>query len=146
MPLSHASRAALPLARSPRRLAFPTVSAEVADLLYAAGFCAAVLVFFTAVAPDMRHWFLVPVFICGVLIGSDAMGLVTGTRDIFDPVGMIGLPGLHFFFLAPLLHIYWGYWIDDVNGPPDWRVWLGLMALLNAVGLLFYRWVRTEPR
>jgi hypothetical protein len=143
---SHASSAVLPAASNPRRLALLTVSADVAHLLYATAFCTAVLFAFIAVTPDMRHWFVVPVLICGVLIGTDAMGLVTGTRDIFDPIGIIGLLGLHFFFLAPLLHVYWGYWIDDVKGPADWRVWLGLMAVLNAAGLLLYRWARTETR
>ena len=143
---SHASNAVPRVASNPRRLTLQTVSADVAHLLYATAFCTAVLFAFIAVTPDMRHWFVVPVLICGVLIGTDAMGLVTGTRDIFDPIGMIGLLGLHFFFLAPLLHVYWGYWIDDVTGPADWRVWLGLMAVLNAAGLLLYRWARTETR
>ena len=146
MQSSHASNAVLPAASNPRRLAVQTLSAEVAHLLYATAFCTAVLFAFIAVTPDMRHWFVAPVLICGVLIGTDAMGLFTGTRDIFDPIGMIGLLGLHFFFLAPLLHVYWGYWIDDVKGPADWRVWLGLMAVLNATGLLLYRWARTETR
>lgn len=146
MPSSHASTAVLPAPSNPRRLALQTVSADVAHLLYATGFCVAVLAAFIAVTPDMRHWFVAPVLICGVLIGADAIGLLTGTRDIFDPIGIIGLLGLHFFFLAPLLHVYWGYWIDDVKGPPDWRVWLGLMAVLNATGLLLYRWARTETR
>jgi len=146
MPSPHASNAVLPASSNLRRLALPTLTAEVVHLLYATAFCTAVLFAFIAVAPDVRHWFVAPLLICGVLMGADAMGLVTGTRDIFDPIGVIGLLGLHFFFLAPLLHVYWDYWIDDVQGPGDWRVWLGLMAVLNATGLLLYRWARAETR
>jgi len=147
MPSSHASSSAvLPAASNLKRLTLPTLSADVVHLLYATALCTAVLFAFIIVSPDVRHWFVVPVLICGVLVGADAMGLVTGARDIFDPIGMIGLFGLHFFFLAPLLHVYWDYWIDDVQGPADWRVWLGLMAVLNATGLLLYRWARAGTR
>jgi len=101
MPSSHASSSAvLPAASNLKRLTLPTLSADVVHLLYATALCTAVLFAFIIVSPDVRHWFVVPVLMCGVLVGADAMGLVTGTRDIFDPIGMIGLFGLHFFFLA----------------------------------------------
>ena len=70
------------------------------------------------------HWFLLPLTICGILIGVDAARWCTGEVETFDPVGLIGLFGVYFFFVAPLLHLYWGHWIDEVAPPPDWRFWL----------------------
>jgi hypothetical protein len=50
--------------------------------------------------------------------------------------------GVHFFFLAPLLHVAWDYWMRYVIPPPDWRPWLGGMAILNCLGLIIYRMSR----
>jgi hypothetical protein len=53
------------------------------------------------------------------------------------------------FFLAPLLHVYWDQWMAYVIPPDDWRPWLGRMALLNLVGVVFYRGARgllAKPR
>jgi hypothetical protein len=88
---------------------------------------------------ECLHWFLIPLALCGVLIGVDAVRWCTGEVDTFDPVGLIGLFGFYFFFVAPLLHVYWDYWFDEAPPPRDWRVWLGAMAALNVVGLLAYR-------
>jgi len=75
-----------------------------------------------------------------MLAVTDAIDWLRGVGDRFDPRGLIGLLGFHFFFLAPLLHVRWGYFMPEVTGPPpDWRDWLGSMALLNALGLLIYR-------
>lgn len=91
---------------------------------------------------QMYHWFLLPVTICGILMGRDAVAWLRGRVDIYDPAGLLGVIGFHFFFLAPLLHIYWDMWMPEVAPPPDWRDWLGYMGLLNCAGLLFYRWCR----
>jgi len=91
---------------------------------------------------SLQHWFLIPVSICGVLMTTDALAWVRGRLDLYDPVGIVGLLGVHFFFFAPLLHVQWDYYMTDVAGPPDWRDWLGYMAILNAVGLIGYRLCR----
>jgi hypothetical protein len=88
---------------------------------------------------QFNHWFLIPVAICGVLVGTDAIAWLRGRLGLYDPAGIIGLFGFHFFFLAPLLHVGWDLWIRDVNPPADWRDWLGYMATLNVIGLLCYR-------
>ena len=62
--------------------------------------------------------------------------------DVFDPIGILGLFGVQLFLLAPLLHVSWDYWLDEVIPPRDWRPWLGGMAALNFVGLLAYRATR----
>jgi len=85
------------------------------------------------------HWFLIPISICGVLIGTDAIEWVRGRLGLYDPVGILGIVGFHFFFLAPLLHVKWDFWMGYVSPPPDWRDWLGYLGILNAVGLICYR-------
>jgi hypothetical protein len=101
--------------------------------------CTATVAVFVATSSELFHWFLVPVLVCGVLVVLDVFDWLTGIIDPFDLRGLIGLFGVHFFFLAPLLHVHWGHLMTEVTAPPDWRDWLGYMAMLNVVGLLVYR-------
>lgn len=104
------------------------------------------------VEPRLVHWFLVPLAACGLIIGKDAVDWATGQVDPFDPRGVIGVLGIHLFFVAPLLIVLWDMPYDIAPSPPDWRPWLGIMAMLNAVGLLIYHAVeklvarRPRPR
>ena len=89
------------------------------------------------------HWFIIPVALSGILIGIDAVDWFRGRLNIFDPVGILGLLGFHFFFLAPLLHVRWDSWLEPwYTPPPDWRPWLGYMAILNFMGICIYRVTR----
>lgn len=88
---------------------------------------------------QINHWFLIPISICGVLMGTDAIDWFRGHLDLYDPVGLLGIFGVHFFFLAPLLHVKWDFWTGVGFPPPDWRDWLGYMGVLNVVGLICYR-------
>ncbi|MGH7348745.1 MAG: hypothetical protein ACREI6_01920 [Candidatus Rokuibacteriota bacterium] len=90
-------------------------------------------------AERVIHWFTLPVLACGVLIGRDAVDWIRGRVDLFDPAGVVGLLGFHFFFLAPLLHVVLDHWMPYVDPPPDWRDWLGGMAAVNAAGLVTYQ-------
>lgn len=90
----------------------------------------------------LMHWFVLPVLACGVLVGMDAYDWVRGRMSLFDPVGIIGLLGFHFFFLAPLLHISWQFLMESPIPPVDWRADMGGMAILNLIGLVIYRWTR----
>jgi hypothetical protein len=92
-----------------------------------------------ALSDSLRHWFMLPVLACAILIGADALDWLRNRLDVFDPAGIVGLLGAHFFALAPLWHVSREYWMPEVAPPPDWREWLGYMALLNAAGLLVYR-------
>lgn len=94
---------------------------------------------FCAASSQEVHWFVIPVAICGVLMGADAIEWFSGKLDLYDPVGLLGILGFHFFFLAPLLHVKWDFWMHEVAPPPDWRDWLGYMGLLNLVGVVCYR-------
>jgi len=107
---------------------------------------AVVSAMFLLSSDEFHHWFLIPLAVCGLVIGTDAIQWLRGRLDLFDPAGLIGLLGFHFFFLAPLLHVHWQYWIADVAPPPDWRDWLGYMAILNAIGLGLYQVCRRAFR
>jgi hypothetical protein len=111
---------------------------HVASLHISVFFCTLMACCFLMASDLTVHWFLIPIWFCGVLIGCDAVDWLRGRLDLFDPAGIIGLLGVHFFFLAPLLHVTWNSWIRYVEPPPDWRDWLGAMAIVNAIGLVFY--------
>lgn len=102
----------------------------------------AALAFILSDPEKFLHWFIVPVTLCGALIGADAVQWLRGRLDTFDPVGLLGLFGLHFFFLAPLLIVAWDYQLLFLPPLDDWRPWLGQMALLNLAGLALYRLAR----
>jgi hypothetical protein len=112
---------------------------RVSDRIIAAAFCLTVLIVLCALEPQLRHWFVIPVTMCGILVGLDALPWLRGRRNPFDPIGAIAALGIHLFFLAPLLHVYWDSWLPFVAQPADWRPWLGQMSVLNLVGLLIYR-------
>jgi hypothetical protein len=123
----------------------PTIySKDVASLVISLYLCTWVIILALVASSEFWHWFILPVWACGVVIGFDAIDWVRGRIPVFDPVGIIGLLGFHFFFLAPLLHVYWDYWMRFVTPPDEWRFWLGWMAVLNFLGLLVYHFVRSR--
>ena len=120
----------------------PSPAADTRSLQLSVVFCLFTLTGFLLASEKVAHWFVIPVFVCGVIIGVDAFDWFRGRVGMFDPAGIIGLLGVHFFFLAPLLHVVWDVWLPYVVPPRDWRDWLGGMASINAVGLLMYRYAR----
>lgn len=90
----------------------------------------------------MLHWFVIPVFISGVLIGVDCFAWLRNRLDLFDPLGWVGAYGYYFFFVAPLLTVLWTYHTPELSEPPNWRDWIGWMAVLNCGGLIVYVFVR----
>jgi len=112
---------------------------EPTSTLIACGVIAIADVGFLLSSDQFIHWFLIPVSICGVLAGTDAIDWLRERTGLYDPIGVLGILGFHVFFLAPLLHVEWDYWMHDTAAPPDWRPWLGYMAGLNVVGLVCYR-------
>ncbi|GAB3976186.1 hypothetical protein GCM10027615_45340 [Plantactinospora veratri] len=115
------------------------------DLLLAAALVGTITAVLLAVEPLLWHPFVVPVALCGVLVGVDVAAWLRRRLDIFDPRAMLGLLGFHFFFLAPLLHVMLDYWPAMVQPPTSWRDALGAMAVLNCIGLLLYRIVLVLP-
>ncbi len=89
------------------------------------------------------HWFIIPVFFCGIIVAHDMVDWFRGRFDVFDPMGLFGVFGFFFFFLNPMLHVVWDIWIVEPRiRPDDMRPWLGWMACLNFLGLLIYRYLR----
>ncbi len=105
--------------------------------------CSLIVLWCLQTSKQFEHWFLIPVTLSGILIGIDTVNWLRGRLHIFDPVGILGVLGFHFFFLAPILHVSWDSWLEPwFSYPPDWRPWLGGMAILNLLGLLVYRFCR----
>jgi hypothetical protein len=105
--------------------------------------CSLIVVWNLQSSPQFEHWFLIPVALSGFIATIDAVNWFMGRLSIFDPVGIIGLLSFHFFFLAPILHVSWDQWLEPwFSYPPDWRPWLGGMAIFNLLGLIVYRFSR----
>ncbi|WP_329108996.1 hypothetical protein OG792_10030 [Micromonospora sp. NBC_01699] len=111
----------------------------------AGGLVSAVSLLLAILDARLHHWFLLPVTACGVLIALDVVGWFRRQFDIFDPQALLGLLGLHFFYLAPILHVTLDHWALFVSPPQEWRDALGAMAILNLIGLLIYRWLLSYP-
>ena len=102
--------------------------------------CSLIVLWCLQTSVQFEHWFVIPVTLSGIVIGIDTVNWFRGHLNIFDPIGIIGVLGFHFFFLAPILHVSWDSWLEPwYQYPPDWRPWLGGMAILNLLGLLIYR-------
>ena len=95
--------------------------------------------------PSAAHWALLPITVAGVLAGYDALRWSDPAVDPLDPTAMIGILGLHFFFVAPVLHLTWDRYLTSAFAPWDWRPWLGGMALLNILGLVIFHATKTGP-
>ncbi|HEX2960450.1 MAG TPA: hypothetical protein VHO43_01595 [Ignavibacteriales bacterium] len=111
---------------------------------YSVSLAAVYVIILSALVLDRRfdHWFLIPVGLAGILSGADAVKWFRQKDSIFDVEGIVGIIGFHFFFLAPMMHVYFDYWMKTIDRPQDWRDWLGGMAIVNSVGLMFYAYAK----
>lgn len=124
-------------------LQFPSVLKDASSLVFSFYLCAATALLFVLLSSEQFfHWFIIPITVCGVIIGIDAIDWARGRLQVFDPVGLIGLFGLYFFFIGPILHVVFDYQLAFLAPIDDWRPWLGGMAVLNSLGLLVYRLTR----
>jgi len=105
-------------------------------------FCSSISVVLSAFYDKLFHWFLIPVVLCGTLIGGDAFSWFRKETYTFDVKAVFGLYGMYFFFMAPILHVTLNFWMKYVIPPSDWRPWLGYMAGLNLLGLILMMWMR----
>src|SRR5690625_378705 len=98
-----------------------------------------IMLLFIYSSSDMLHPFIIPTYISGVIICFDLIDWMRGRMSVFDPIGFLGLFGYHFFFIAPLLQVYWARGMTYVIEPADWRTWLLGMGIINMIGLSIYR-------
>ena len=86
------------------------------------------------------HWFIVPVFFCGIIVAHDMVDWFRGRFDDIRSSGAVrGIRIFLFLFLNPMLHVVWDLWIVEPRiRPDDMRPWLGWMACLNFLGLLIH--------
>ena len=104
--------------------------------------CASVLVCFLLLSPACRHWFAIPVLLCGILITRDAVRWCFSDRCTFDTEGLIGIVGFNFFFFSPLVMIASDFGLAYVMPPPAWQPLVGMMACYNFVGIAIYQFAR----
>jgi hypothetical protein len=114
-------------------------SGVVTRTVLALVFCSLLVIGLILYDGAFLHWFVLPLIVCGTLIGADAIAFIEGQVEVMDPAALIGGLGMHFFFLAPLLHVLWDIWLQYVVPPPDWREWLGWMGIVNTIGIIVYR-------
>lgn len=94
---------------------------------------------FILLSPQAVHWFLIPITLCGFLITPYAIRWFLGNYDLFDPRGVLGILGFYHFYLSPLLWVLLDAEMLHVTNPSDWRVWFGVMGLVNIAGLIAYK-------
>lgn len=131
------------VSRVPRLVRLPDQEIDVSSALISFHACTLLAFVMVLTSDQYLHWFMIPVTLGGALIGIDAVDWFRRRVDIFDPVGILGLLGVHVFFLVPILHVYWDSWMRWIVPPDDWRPWVGLMAGLNLMGLIVYRLTRS---
>lgn len=110
-------------------------------IIYSIFLTTLILLYFILTSNEFLHYFVFPIYFCGIIIGTDLIDWLRGKVETFDPVGFIGIFGYHFFFLAPLLFIYWDYGMSNVIEPQDWRPWIFGMGLINLIGLIVYKFI-----
>lgn len=91
------------------------------------------------------HWCTVPLSVAGVLIGVDVVDWARGRLETLEPRALVALFGFHLIYLAPVLHLTWDSWPLLVAPAEDWRASLGVLSVVNAMGLVLYRVVLARP-
>jgi hypothetical protein len=94
---------------------------------------------FCLFVPALWHWMILPTSAAGILIGVDAVEWARRRLDVLQPSAVVALFGFHLFYVGPLLHVALDYWPRYVEPAQDWRTSLGILAVVNTVGIIFYR-------
>jgi len=87
----------------------------------------------------LQHWLMFPLTLVGIQIGVDVVRVRRQEIDLFDPRSLVSFLGFHMFYIAPLLHLTLDYWPLYLEPAQDWRQTLGVLASLNAGGLVIFR-------
>jgi len=111
---------------------------DAVDIAFAILWPLIVTVCFCAGRPNLLHWFIIPTYCCGVVVGVDASRWLRGKTDLYDAKGIIGVFGCHFFVIVPLLVAYNNMYEVDHVIVVNMKHWLGCLGFFNFFGLLTY--------
>ncbi len=116
-------------------------SQGIKDYLVSAVVAGLIALAFVALAPACRHWCILPLWLAGLIVGSDAVRWLARKFDLYDPKGLIGILGFHAILVAPLIVV-----AAEAEPPADlhisyheWPLAIGRMALFNVFGLIAYK-------
>jgi hypothetical protein len=109
------------------------------DYLVSGSLVGMISISFIAADHRVAHWFILPGIVAGTLSLPDLIRWLRGSMDLFDPKGLLGLWLFFGWFLAPLLHVYSGYYGPELEFTGDQRYWLGISGCLNALGIICYK-------
>jgi hypothetical protein len=107
--------------------------------IIAAGVCIVILCGFLAVSPACFHWFVLPVFAAGVIASGEILKWARSGANMFSPAGLVAVAAFYTCFLTPMIHVAVDSWMAYIVPPDDWRPWLGIMGVVNSIGLLLYK-------
>lgn len=100
----------------------------------------AVLAWFLVRSSFFLHWFVVPLWACGVLMGVDVVRWARRQVHVLDPGGIVGLLFLLRFYWAYLYKVDAEFWLRHPDQPSDWRPWVGCLSVMYVGAILLYRW------
>lgn len=95
--------------------------------------------YFIATSPDTRHWMLLPNFLMSnILIYMAVSSFFKSKYKYFSVKFIVYIFSFYFFTVVPLLTVKWDYYIPNVIQPNDWRTWIGILSLVNLIGILIF--------
>lgn len=104
-----------------------------------------VIATFCTMSPSKIDWYLIPIVICGYLTTYELVSNIAKFKGAYAGL-LVDLIALHLLFSAPLLHMWWEFYMPFVVAPDDWNIWFGYMALVNAVSFLGFMVSRRAAR
>ncbi len=79
---------------------------------------------------DLRIDFVLVTTLGGILIAPDAIDWARGRLGMFDPVGLIGVYGLYYFYISPLMTVlldYNPYYVPHIDDKQQSLAMVGLL-------------------
>lgn len=93
--------------------------------------------YFVGTTPSTRHWMLLPNFaMSNILIYMAVLSFFKSKYKYFSVKFIVYVFSFYFFTVVPLLTIKWDYYIPNVIQPSDWRTWIGILSIVNLIGIL----------
>jgi hypothetical protein len=93
---------------------------------------------FAVASEPCQHWCLIPLALCGTLIGADFVAWARGEINVLDPKTVVAAMLYLNCFLAPLLHLTYNIYGKGAY-TSDWPAYFGYMAWFNAAGIILLK-------